>query len=101
MHYSVHYALHAPTIGRGQTRSLLLPCGLERPPDGFGHAAVGKVGSFQPSPRFCPRPNSSSQRAQPECSSTLWFTVWVNQTVNRGVICVFHAPVTRLEDLHS
>ena len=56
--------------------------------------SAAKVGSFQPIPVFCPRPNCSSRTTQPQCSSTLSFTRRVNETVNGGVICVFHASVT-------
>jgi hypothetical protein len=42
MHYSVRYTLHAPTISRGQTPSLLLPYGWNDPTGHFGHEAGAK-----------------------------------------------------------
>src|SRR6516165_2763577 len=48
-------------------------------PDHFGHAAGAKSGVVPAQLGFCPRPNSSSRIAQPQCSSTLWFTRRVNE----------------------
>src|SRR5215469_4103492 len=53
-----------------------------------------KVGSFQPSSVFCPRPNSSSRTAQPPAIHNLRVIVDVTRGVPHTVNRVFHAPVT-------
>src|SRR5437879_6032100 len=64
------------------------------------HGSRGnEVGSLQPIPRVCPRPNGSSRHAQPLCSQQLRGTPGVTRTVTGRVTCVFHAPVTAAKDL--
>src|SRR6266480_6497076 len=58
-----------------------------------------EVGSLQPIPGFCLRPNGSSRHAQPLCSQQLRATQGVTRTVTGRVTCVFHAPVTAAKDL--
>src|SRR5712671_2603228 len=64
------------------------------------HGSRGnEVGSLQPIPGVCPRPNRSSRCAQPLCSQQLRGTPGVTRTVTGRVTCVFHAPVTATNDL--
>src|SRR6266550_1184778 len=64
------------------------------------HGSRGnEVGSLQPIPGFCPRPNGSSRHAQPLCSQQLRGTPGVTRKVTGRVTCVFHAPVTAAKDL--
>src|SRR6266853_7033651 len=64
------------------------------------HGSGGnEVGSLQPIPVFCLRPNRSSRHAQPLCSQQLRGTPGVTRTVTGRVTCVFHAPVTAAKDL--
>jgi hypothetical protein len=99
MHYGLHCKMYAPAFGRGQIRPRSSALGWNDPTGHFGHEVVGKRGVVPAQYVFCPRPNSLSRTVQPQCSSTLWFTRRVNEMVNGGVICVFHAPVTRLSKL--
>src|SRR6266550_8619799 len=64
------------------------------------HGSRGnEVGSLQPIPGFCPRPNGSSRHAQPLCSQQLRVTPGVTRTVTGRVTCVFHAAVTATNEL--
>src|ERR1700686_4958501 len=60
-----------------------------------------KVGSLQPIPVFCPRPNQSSLHVQPLASQQLRVTPGVTRTVTAPVICVFHASVTPSSDFRD
>ena len=74
--------------------------GWNDPTGHFGHAVGAKGGvpahsGVLPAPKFFVA----------YCATSKLFSTfvhrWVNEMVNGGVICVFHAPVTLLADLRS
>ena len=69
--------------------------GLERPRTTLATQLGQKVGSFQTSSGF-----SRAQFFVAHSATSMLFNTfvhrWVHEMVNRGVMCVFHAPVTLL-----
>src|SRR5215472_6567858 len=88
-------------FGRGQTPCLLVPCGLERPRRSFWPRSRPKCGVVPAQLVVLPAPKFFVAHSATSMLFNTFVHGWVNEMVNRGVMCVFHAPVTLLKDLCS